>query len=263
MGHFHGSDLCKAKGQQCHSCHKRDHFAHVCFSNKRKDTKHNSNYTNRNTPSTSHASFNKTNFSKTDNRNNILSLNNVTRDSDSSDEFLFKISGSGVCNDVFVFVDNFKCPFQVDSGASCNIMDYGTFVQMCETQPFSLGSDGTRVFPYGSSEPLCLKGHFYANLTYGKSRKIAKILVSSTGNSGCLLGRKTAVDLGLLNLNYVHQLKIDNVRPAIKDILNKYANIFEGLGKLKGVQLKLNIDPSVAPVTQHLRRIPFHVRGIR
>ena len=160
VGHFHGSDLCKAKGQQCHSCHKRDHFAHVCFSNKRKDTKHNSNYTNRNTPSTSHASFNKTNFSKTDNRNNILSLNNVTRDSDSSDEFLFKISGSGVCNDVFVFVDNFKCPFQVDSGASCNIMDYGTFVQMCETQPFSLGSDGTRVFPYGSSEPLCLKGHF-------------------------------------------------------------------------------------------------------
>ena len=39
-----------------------------------------------------------------------------------------------------------------------------------------------------------------------------------------------------------------------------YPTVFEGLGKLKDYQLKLNIDKGVKPVSQHLRRIPFHVR---
>ena len=93
-------------------------------------------------------------------------------------------------------------------------------------RPCPLSTDNTRVFPYGATEPLKLMGHFYANLTYGNNRKIAKILVVP-GRGGCLLGRKTAVDLGLLNLNYINQLRADaGVRTAIRNILSEYDDIF-------------------------------------
>ena len=36
--------------------------------------------------------------------------------------------------------------------------------------------------------------------------------------------------------------------------------MFRGLGKLKGHQIKLNIDPNVPPDSQPQRRIPFHMR---
>ena len=40
----------------------------------------------------------------------------------------------------------------------------------------------------------------------------------------------------------------------------KYPSLFQGIGKLKSVQVKLHIDPTVKPVAQPARRIPFHVR---
>lgn len=40
----------------------------------------------------------------------------------------------------------------------------------------------------------------------------------------------------------------------------KFPNVFQGLGKLKGYQLKLHIDESVRPVAQPLRIIPFSRR---
>ena len=45
----------------------------------------------------------------------------------------------------------------------------------------------------------------------------------------------------------------------IAEILIKYADRFEGLGKLKDYKVKLHVDPSVPPVAQPSRRIPFHL----
>lgn len=40
----------------------------------------------------------------------------------------------------------------------------------------------------------------------------------------------------------------------------KYLSMFQGISKLKGAEMKLHIDPTVVPVAQQARRIPFHVR---
>ena len=40
----------------------------------------------------------------------------------------------------------------------------------------------------------------------------------------------------------------------------KFPKVFEGLGKLKGYQLKFHQDDSVPPVAQPLHRIPFSRR---
>ena len=44
------------------------------------------------------------------------------------------------------------------------------------------------------------------------------------------------------------------------DIKEKYKELFNGVGLLRGYELKLNIDNSVKPVAQPVRRIPFGVR---
>ena len=46
----------------------------------------------------------------------------------------------------------------------------------------------------------------------------------------------------------------------IQTLLDKYKNVFQGLGKLKDFQLKLYIDESIKLVAQPVRRIPFSMR---
>ena len=40
----------------------------------------------------------------------------------------------------------------------------------------------------------------------------------------------------------------------------QYPDVFEGVGKLKNKQISLDIDPTVKPVAQPYRRIPFNLR---
>ena len=55
---------------------------------------------------------------------------------------------------------------------------------------------------------------------------------------------------------------IDNAQPSDKKaaLRVKFPKVFEGLGKLKGYQLKLHQDDSIPPVAQLLRRITFSRR---
>ena len=46
----------------------------------------------------------------------------------------------------------------------------------------------------------------------------------------------------------------------LQNIINKYSSVFYGVGKLKGHQVKLNIDSDVEPTAQGERRIPYHIR---
>ena len=53
---------------------------------------------------------------------------------------------------------------------------------------------------------------------------------------------------------------------AVGDVSDPYKymeerpNLFEGVGKLKGHQVKLHVDASVAPIAQPHHRTPFHSR---
>ena len=95
------------------------------------------------------------------------------------------------------------------------------------------------------------------------TRLLVKFIVPQGGSSGCLLGHDTATLLGLLKINNVNVLQQDEDDPPSKKvsaILSQYKDVTKGLGKLKDVQIKYNINPNVKPVSQHLRKVPFHLR---
>ena len=71
-----------------------------------------------------------------------------------------------------------------------------------------------------------------------------------------LLGKTTATELGVLKV----AINIAVVTPKAKKMKQQYPNVFEGIGKLKNKKISLDIDPTVRPVAQPYRRIPFNRR---
>ena len=51
-----------------------------------------------------------------------------------------------------------------------------------------------------------------------------------------------------------------NIPESTTKIIQNYSDIFTGIGLLKGVEVKLHIDPNAIPIQHPIRRIPFHTR---
>ena len=46
---------------------------------------------------------------------------------------------------------------------------------------------------------------------------------------------------------------------SVDNLVTKYYDLFQGIGKLKGVQFKLHIDDQVQLIAQKQRRVPCHI----
>ena len=76
------------------------------------------------------------------------------------------------------------------------------------------------------------------------------------GNGESLLGRETAMSLGVLKMG-VHVAAVNTGSKNIGEVLqDKYPQVFKGIGKLKGLTVQLYNDPDVKPVAQLIRRTP-------
>ena len=84
------------------------------------------------------------------------------------------------------------------------------------------------------------------------------------GDAPTLLGRELSESLGILKVGVqVNSCNVNSPSPQLEkksSLKLKYHSIFQGLGKLRGFQLKLHIDQNIKPVAQPLRRIAFSRR---
>jgi hypothetical protein len=135
-----------------------------------------------------------------------------------------------------------------DSGASVNVLDEKDY-QALSKRP-ELQTTKVRIHPYKSLKVL---GKFKTFNTKSVEDKLYVV----QGSDGSLLSWKTSQELGLLKA--VHNVN-DDSSPTTEKLIKDYDELFHGLGKLKGYQIKLHIDESVPPVAQPCRRVPFHVR---
>ena len=75
-------------------------------------------------------------------------------------------------------------------------------------------------------------------------------------NTEPLIGFQTAEDLGLVKVANTVQSK----ETITSNLLKEYADLFRGIGKMKGEKVDLHVEPAITPVAQAHRRIPFSVR---
>ena len=144
----------------------------------------------------------------------------------------------------------------IDTSATTDILDEATYRNIHQNEDTELQPTTKRLFAYGSDSQLTILGKFDATIAFKDKYKDTTIHVVQ-GSHGSLLSYKTAMDLGILDLHVNH---VSDTVPVHEQLCRQYSGIFNGIGRLKGVEVKLHIDQSVSPVAQRARRIPFHMR---
>ena len=129
----------------------------------------------------------------------------------------------------------------------------------------SLQKTTTKAFAYNSTTPVPFLGKFTATVETRQKITAATFYVAQGSTSGNLLSLSTAQELDLVSLHLNNISKPlpqnPNKDPKLNDILERNAKVFDGLGKLKGQTVHLNIDPDANPKAQPQRRIPYHIRN--
>lgn len=131
----------------------------------------------------------------------------------------------------------------VDSGADANLISATEWTRLKDERINVISSTKgcTRVLrAYGSNKPLPIIGSFIADISINEKQVRAEFLVVE-GGQRCLLGDKTAKELGVLKVG-LNANNVMDVRPFTK---------------IKDVKTYIHIDPSVVPVFQPMRRIPI------
>jgi len=147
----------------------------------------------------------------------------------------------------------------IDSGAECNVISLDTWKDLVArgVKASSRKSD-VKLFPYASSEPLDVHSSFDALVIAGKRQVNAEFVVINDKAQPSLLGLETASAVGVLKIG----LDVNNVSAlSYEEMLKPYDELFSGLGKMKGLEVKIAVDDSIPPVAQRYSRIPFGLRA--
>ena len=76
-------------------------------------------------------------------------------------------------------------------------------------------------------------------------------------DSGCLLGRSAAIQLGMIKINTAYNISYANEsvnRPEIDEIISHHGSVFKELGKLRNTLLKLKDKTKF----KHMHNIVYH-----
>ena len=144
----------------------------------------------------------------------------------------------------------------IDTGASTDIIDEKDFAIVNQTNNLELQPSTRCIFAYGADSQLMVVGQFVISIE-ADMKSVQTMIHVIQGNNGSLLSYRTACNLGLIHVNVKHIC--DNPR-VCNMLLQNYAKLFEGIGRLKNAEVTLHIDERVPPVAQATRRIPFHMR---
>ena len=184
---------------------------------------------------------------------------NVCDDDSSSDEYIFYVGNNQ--KDKFELKVN-DCPVKmlIDSGATVNLLDSAAFDNLLNKP--CLKKSNTKIFPYMSTIPSKVRGSFYSKLAH-KDRSIDAKFYVVEGNYGSLLGKDSATRINLLCVGPENSFPLNTLSTpnTVEGIVSKYPSVFSGVGKLKNFQVKIHIDPTVTPVIQPLRILPYHTRA--
>ena len=240
VGHFAKDQQCPARGKTCNNCGKTGHFSTCCRSK------------NAGKEKTENWKFQKKG------QTHVRSVEEELHGTDSEDMHAFYVDlNVDACHiddvdRVKVNVGGVDITMVVDSGTRVNVIDTKLW-ETLKKNKVKCKSELTdrKLYAYGSSEPLKLKGMFNARISMGSHSLSADFYVLD-GEGPALLGKVTAKELGVLKIEVPHDDGVNEI--------NDRSQCFEGIGKLKGYKLHLHVDKSVKPVVQSMYRIPYSLR---
>ena len=230
--HVKGKRNCKAYGHQCGKCNKLHHFEKVCNS-----TKSSVHQIQENADSDS------------DDYYNIYSVDLKNSESVIHQASQNKVFATLTVNDQYV-------KFQVDSGATCNILPQkylSTKNVITKTDQILSMYNNTTIKPLGKCNMK------FINPKNGGKYRAFVIL---DGPCQPILGSKASQALKLITVENENILKVNLKKiPALtrESVCSNYQDVFTGLGRLDG-DYHLQLDPEVKPVIHPPRKVPIAIK---
>ncbi len=223
-------EKCKATSHRCNICKKIGHLESKCFSRKRAFPA---------------AEVNATNLKK----KKTSGCYEVSMDGrfDAVEDEIFYLGGDA---EVTCKVGDVPIKMIIDSGASANLIDENSYrmlmAKRLSHQPIPVHDLSKNFVAYASDHPLVVEAAFRASISV-VSKKISAIFYVIKNSRKSLLGKQTAMELGVLKIEIPREC---NAVQAVTPFPH-----------MKGIKVKLNIDQGVHPVSQQLRRVPIAFEG--
>ncbi|XP_055623134.1 uncharacterized protein LOC129766585 [Toxorhynchites rutilus septentrionalis] len=221
QGHYANDEDCPARDKKCEKCNLLGHFKRCCKTKPKNSRKN-----------------------KEGGKKKVRQI--VSDNSDTEEEECRDSTSEDGNNVNFVFATNpdqnemVKCKiggvklnWTIDSGAGVNVISSETWKYLKDHEVkvhYHTGHVSKTLLAYGNNK-LSVKGMFVAEIATKKSSIRDKVYVVREGGNN-LLGRKTAMELGIL--------KIDTSICAVQSSEEK-------IGKVKDVLVTVQVDPTVKP----------------
>ena len=245
--HDGGESSCPAFNEECHKCHRTGHFQKFC---KVEQTSHGQSRGRWRGRGHGHG------------RGRVHEVSSDTRENNpdnSSEDYDYVFSVENEVHTIggeskgvppkfkITFPTNIEIVMTADSAATCSLIDEKTYNN--NLSHVSLEGVRTGIKAYGGTQ-IQTKGYFHETVSC-KGKSVREVFFVVRGHSGCLLSVKASKALKLIKV-------ADHVCNAVN--ADMYPSVFEGVGKLKDIEIDLHINESVPPVASRHRRIPFHQR---
>jgi hypothetical protein len=223
--HEPSKKACKAYGETCKLCSKKNHFAVVCKASK---------------------------------------SNNRVQQLDSADEHLLALTNFDRKRLYATLnINNRPVRFQLDCGATVNLLPMSIFRELSsDSGAMKLRPAESTLFMFDNNV-LKTNGMSTIAVQHPLSNKVQSLdFYMTETHKQPILGLTACLDFELLfvNENNICVLKQkENSKLTTAVIFEQYADLFEGIGKLEG-ELHLQADPNICPVRMPLRKIPVPIK---
>ena len=232
---------CPAIGVECHYCHKKNHFISVCRKRIKNSRRQHLREIVEDVSEESDLGINE--------------KSELNHDSDPEVSYGLKCDQVSHINSkvpcMTLKINDVETKSLIDTGSSLNIINERV-IQKMSPRP-RLQKSKVKAYAFGQKKPLAIKGKYTCTVESDQKFTTAEFHVVADNNE-TIISYQTAVSLNI----------IPSIRSVTEkqysDLCDKYAKVFQGLGKLKDREIKFHIDESVVPVAQSPRRIPFHLR---
>ena len=149
---------------------------------------------------------------------------------------------------------------EVDTGASINAMSYQYLCRVQQTGIPDMDDTKTRLRLY-NDKVVKAKGEKTLTCHYKNEMHDLHFKIVDTSQMP-IIGRKSAMKMGLIKVN-VDQPPADfnpvKQHTSSEDILNRYPDVFDGLGELPG-EFNMQYDKTVPPVKNQPRRVAVAIK---